>query len=349
MNTASSSTPENALPLDGLKVVELQAIGPVPYAGMMLRSLGASVTRIMSPVDAGLGVPIRSEFDLLNAGKGVKTLDLKAADGLAGLKQILADADVLMEGFRPGVLERLGLSPEVLMAAFPRLVIGRLSGWGASGELADRAGHDINYLAMAGVLHAIGHRAEPEVPLNVVADFGGGAMHLLLGILSKIIARSIKGRGGLAETSILAGTVGLTPMFYGMLAAGRWNTQRGNNILDGALPFYRVFATKDGKHMAVGALENKFFKALLKLLDLEATVDASQQFSPDTWPGMVEQFSAKFLLKTRDEWAELAQSVDACTSPVLNFLEAAAHPHNLANGYYSATPFPQPWQTIQFK
>jgi alpha-methylacyl-CoA racemase len=346
--TTSSNSSSPSLPLEGLSVIELQAIGPVPFAGMILRSLGAKVTRIISPVDAGLGVPIKSEFDLLNADKVINTIDLKSAEGLAALKKTLAQSDVLLEGFRPGVLERLGLAPTTLMAEFPRLVIGRLSGWGAQGELSERAGHDINYLAMAGVLHAIGHRAQPEVPLNVVADFGGGAMHLLLGIMSKLIERSIKGKGGLAETSILAGTVGLTPMFYGMMAAGRWNTQRENNILDGALPFYRVYPTKDGKHVAVGALENKFFRALLKLVDLETSIDPTRQNSPETWADMAKQLAEKFAQKTRDEWALEANKVDACVSPVLDFLEAAAHPHNLANDYYTQHPFAKPLQTIRF-
>ncbi len=348
MTASSSQAQASPLPLEGLEVIELQAIGPVPFAGMMLRSLGAKVTRIISPVDAGLGVPIKSEFDLLNADKSLNTIDLKSVEGLATLKQSLVNVDVLLEGFRPGVLERLGLAPATLMAEFPRLVIGRLSGWGSQGELSERAGHDINYLAMAGVLHAIGHRAQPEVPLNVVADFGGGAMHLLLGVMAKLISRSIKGKGGLAETSILAGTVGLTPMFYGMMAAGRWNTQRENNILDGALPFYRVYATKDGKHVAVGALENKFFRTMLKLVGLETSIDATQQFSPETWPEMAKLLAEKFSQKSRDEWALEANLVDACVSPVLNFLEAAAHPHNLANEYYSQQPFAKPSQTIRF-
>jgi alpha-methylacyl-CoA racemase len=348
MSTSSRQTQATQLPLEGLEVIELQAIGPVPFAGMILRSLGARVTRIISPVDAGLGVPIKSEFDLLNADKSLSTIDLKSAEGRATLKQSLVKADVLLEGFRPGVLERLGLAPATLMEEFPRLVIGRLSGWGAQGELSERAGHDINYLAMAGVLHAIGHRAQPEVPLNVVADFGGGAMHLLLGVMAKLISRSIKGKGGLAETSILAGTVGLTPMFYGMMAAGRWNTKRENNILDGALPFYRVYATKDDKHVAVGALENKFFRTLLKLVGLEASIDPTKQFSPETWPEMAKQLAEKFSQKTRDEWAIEANLVDACVSPVLDFLEAASHPHNLANEYYTQQPFAKPLQTIRF-
>ena len=348
-NSASQTdaTPSN-LPLNGLKVIELHAIGPVPFAGMVLRSLGAQVTRVSPLVDAGLGVPMNPEFDLLNTGKASLMLDLKQAEGLASLKQMLAEADIMTEGFRPGVLERLGLAPQSLMKEFPRLVIGRLSGWGAQGELSERAGHDINYLAMAGVLHAIGQKDRPAVPLNVVADFGGGAMHLLLGVLAKIIQRSIRGTGGLAETSILAGTVGLTPMFYGMLASGRWNLQRSNNLLDGALPFYRVYPCKGGGHVAVGALENKFFKALLKLMGLEAEIDSAKQFAPDTWPNMVKRFGEVFLENTRDECGSLAQSVDACLSPVLNFTEAAEHPHNLANQYYTSQPFAQPHQLIKF-
>lgn len=337
-----------SLPLTGLKIIELQAIGPVPFAGMILRSLGAEVTRVMAPTDPGLGLPIKPEFDLLNEGKAVWTLDLKKPEGVAALKERLAHADIMLEGFRPGVLERLGIGPDVLMGTCPRLVIGRLSGWGAKGELAERAGHDINYLAMAGVLHAIGHAEQPEIPLNLVADFGGGAMHLLLGVLAKIIQRGINGKGGLAETSILAGTVGLTPLFYGMMAAGRWNVKRHNNTLDGALPFYRVYPTKDGKHMAVGALENKFFRDLLRMLNLEGQIDPTRQYQPDTYPDQIAKIGARFMEKTRDEWALLAKDVDACVAPVLNFLEAAAHAHNQANDYHTVTPIPRTKQTIRF-
>ena len=214
---------DDALPLAGLRVVELHAIGPVPFAGMVLRQLGADVTRVSPPQDPGLGIGIPDRFDLLNRHKAAVALDLKNPAGRDALASLLEPADVLLEGFRPGVLERLGLAPQALLKAHPRLVIGRLSGWGDRGPLAARAGHDINYLALTGVLAAIGNPGQPMPPLNLVADFGGGAMHLLVGVLARLVRRGLDGndgRGGIVTTSIAAGTVGLTPMFYGMLGSG---------------------------------------------------------------------------------------------------------------------------------
>lgn len=339
----------NAMPpLSGLKVVELHAIGPVPYAGQTLRSLGADVLRISPPADPGLGVHVAPEYDLLNTGKRTRSLDLKQPEGLAALQRELDDADVLLEGFRPGVLERLGLAPARLLETHPRLVIGRLSGWGSAGTLAERAGHDINYLAMSGVLHAIGTREAPAVPLNVVADFGGGAMHLLLGVLARLLQRSVTQRGGVVETSILAGTVGLTPMFYGLIAGGAWNLQRAGNLLDGAMPFYRVYRCADGRFVAVGALEPKFYAQLLEVTGLAGEIDAADQYRPASWPAAIERFAARFGERTRDEWAGAALACDACLTPVLDFLEAARHPHNLANGLFRDQPYPRPGDPIAF-
>ncbi|MBX3614956.1 MAG: CoA transferase [Burkholderiaceae bacterium] len=335
-------------PLAGLKVVELHAIGPVPFAGQLLRSLGADVLRVSPPVDPGLGVGVGPEYDLLNLGKRALAVDLKQADGLAVLRRELADADVLLEGFRPGVLERLGLAPATLLDAHPRLVVGRLSGWGHAGEFAERAGHDINYLALSGVLNAIGAREAPVPPLNLVADFGGGAMHLLVGVLAKLVQRSITQRGGVAETSILAGTVGLTPMVYGLLAGGIWNLKRANNLLDGAMPFYRVYRCADGRFVAAGALEPKFYAQLLAVTGLEGEIDPRDQYRPATWPATTERFAARFASRSRDDWAQAAQAHDACLSPVLDFAEAARHPHNLANGLYRDQPFAQPADVIEF-
>lgn len=335
-------------PLAAIKVIELHAIGPVPFAGMILGQLGASVSRISPPIDPGLGVGIKPEFDVMNAGKTRHALDLKTPEGLAALHEQLAQADVLIEGFRPGVLERLGLAPADLLKQHPRLVIGRLSGFGEQGELAARAGHDINYLAMAGVLHAIGTRDEPAVPLNVVGDFGGGAMHLLLGVMAKLIERSSSNRGGVATTSILAGSIGLTPMFFGMMAAGRWNPTRANNLLDGATPFYRVYRTLDQRHVAVGALEPKFFKELLTLTGLSGAYDATDQYDSESWPSLTELLANQFTSRTMADWAELSRQRDCCVSPVLNFLEAAEHPHNQSNGWYTHEPFVQTRPTIDF-
>jgi alpha-methylacyl-CoA racemase len=340
---------EQAAPLQGLKVIELHAIGPVPFAGQLFRSLGAEVVRISPPDDPGLGVAISPEFDLLNRDKTVQHLNLKTPEGLNALKEQLESADVLLEGFRPGVLERLGLAPEHLLDLNPKLVIGRLSGWGDQGKLAPRAGHDINYLAMAGVLHGIGKADEPVVPLNLVADFGGGAMHLVVGVLAQLVQRSIHQCGGVVSTSILAGTVGLTPMFYGMVAAGLWKLGRASNLLDGSVPFYRVYATSDAKHVAVGALEPKFYRELLRITGLSGTLDLQDQYKPKTWVHAAEQFTRCFASKTRDEWAQLAEGVDCCMSPVLDLLEAGVHPHNQANQLHQSIPFARPNRIVRFE
>jgi alpha-methylacyl-CoA racemase len=342
-----ADTPQDQ-PLSGLKVIEMHAIGPVPFAGMVLRSLGAQVLRVSPPADPGLGVPMKNDHDLLNAGKTPLAADLKSPAGMQLLHEQLASADVLLEGWRPGVLERLGLAPADLLSKYPRLVIGRLSGWGTRGEYADRAGHDINYLALAGVLHAIGPAERPVPPLNVVADFGGGAMHLLLGVLAKLVRRSVSGAGGVAETSILAGTVGLTPMFYGMIASGLWNLKRENNLLDGAPPFYRVYRTRDDRFVSVGALEAKFYAALLQVTGLAGELDPRKQYDRGTWDATSARFAARFAEKTRDEWAALAVTCDCCMAPVLDFAEAAKHPHNLAMGLYADTPIARPDRVIGF-
>ncbi|MBN9427277.1 MAG: CoA transferase [Burkholderiales bacterium] len=340
---------ETTLPLSGLKVVELHAIGPVPYVGFLLRSLGASVQRVSPPVDPGLGVARSPQFDVLNVGKEQLLVDLKTPDGQRTLHKSLATADVLLEGFRPGVLERLGLAPASLEERYPRLVIGRLSGWGSAGELAPRAGHDINYMALTGVLNAIGTAQTPVPPLNLVADFGGGAMHLLVGVLARLVRRSIDGQGGVAQTSILAGTVGLTPMFYGMLAEGRWSLTRGDNMLDGGAPFYRTYRCADGRFVAVGAIESKFYLQFLELVGLAGDIDPKLQHDQASWPETERRFAERFATRSRDEWAQIFAGSDACVSPVLDFNEAARHPHNLANRLYMNEPFVQPAPVIAFE
>jgi alpha-methylacyl-CoA racemase len=339
------------LPLAGLNVTELHAIGPVPFVGRLLQSLGATVTRVSPPIDPGLGIALEDKYDFLNANKVVKRLDLKSADDHASLLTMLGTCDVLLEGFRPGVLERLGLTPDSLTTMFPKLVIGRLSGWGGEGDLASRAGHDINYLAISGLLNAIGKRDTPHPPLNVVADFGGGAMHLTVGVLALLVRRAISGHGGVATTSILAGTVGLMPMFYGMLNGGLWNLERENNLLDGMLPFYRVYKTKDEKFVAVGALEGKFYLELLRITNLstEPRIDPKDQYKASTWEQTKTVFAATFATRTRDEWAALAQNSDACLSPVLDFIEAANYPHSRSNALFrNSAVGVQPHKIIQF-
>ena len=329
-------------PLAGIKIIELHAIGPVPFAGQLMRSLGADVKRVSPPTDPGLGMASDPRFDLSNWGKTPVSIDLKNPAGLAEARALIDSADVLLEGFRPGVIERLGLGPDVLLKSNPRLVIARLSGWGTKGPYAERAGHDINYLALTGLLHAIGTKETPVPPLNVVGDYGGGAMHLVVGVLSALVRRSIDGRGSVVTSSILAGSVGLSHIFYGMLAAGRWTTDRVNNVLDGGAPYYRVYGTSDGRHMSVGAIEPKFYADLVKMTGLEGQIDLAKQNDRSTWPDTVAKFTAAFAKRPLAEWSKEAERFDACASPVLNFLEAAQHPHNQANSLYSLDPFPQP-------
>ena len=337
-------------PLAGLKVIELHAIGPVPFAGRLLQTLGAHVSRVSPLSDPGLGVAMEERFDLLNAGKTAIKCDLKSAEGLAQTLELIGHADVLLEGFRPGVLERLQLAPATLLNLNPKLVIGRLSGWGTQGPLAARAGHDINYLAISGLLQSIGTAGAPHPPLNVVADFGGGAMHLVVGVLAMMARRAITGQGGVADTSILAGTIGLTPMFYGLLANGRWNLERENNLLDGMLPFYRVYKTSDDKFVAVGALEAKFYRELLEVLNLSSQIDAAVQYKPSSWASTTALFSQTIASKTRDQWAQLALAKDACLSPVLNFSEASDYAHNQANQWHIvSSDLTEPSNIITFK
>jgi len=335
-------------PLAGLKVVELHAIGPVPFAGQLLRSLGADVARVSPPTDRGVGIGMDPMHDLSNLGKRPVALDLKSADGLAQARALIGGADVLLEGFRPGVLERLGLAPAELLAANPRLVVGRLSGWGSRGPLADRAGHDINYLGLAGLLNGIGTREAPVPPLNVVGDYGGGAMLLAVGVLAALVRRGVDGRGGVVASSILAGSVTLSPIFYGMLAAGLWKIGRAANVLDGGAPYYRVYRTADDRFVAVGAIEPRFYAELLEVTGLAGRLDPRRQNDRATWDETARVFAERFAQRTRDDWARVAEGTDACLTPVLDFLEAAAHPHNLANGLYRTDPYPQPDRTVTF-
>jgi alpha-methylacyl-CoA racemase len=318
-------------PLAGLKVVELHAIGPVPFAGYLLAQYGAKVIRVSPPADPGLGVEVAPAFDLLNSNKEALTLDLKSAEALGEIERLLANADVLLEGFRPGVLKRLGLNPEALRLRHPRLVIGRLSGWGEHGILAPRAGHDINYLAVSGILHAIGSAETPEIPLNLIGDFGGGTMHLLVGVLAALLRRSLTGEGMVVSTSILAASLGLTPMLYGLLAAGVWTLRRRDNILDGAAPYYRVYRCSDGKHVAVGAIEGRFYRALLELTGLRGQLDPAHQNNRAQWPQAIAAFTRVFATRDRDSWAREAEQCDCCLAPVLDLIEASHYPHNLDN------------------
>ena len=312
-------------PLTGLRVLELGGIGPGPFAGMFLADLGAEVVRIERPERsefAGEGGPA----DVTNRGKRSVLLDLKHPAGPEVVLQLAGRADVLIEGFRPGVSERLGIGPHECLARNPRLVYGRITGWGQEGPLAAVAGHDITYLALTGALSAIGSAGgPPQIPLNLLGDFGGGACYLLIGVLAALHSAARTGRGQVVDAAIVDGTTHLLASTFGKLARGAWNDERGTNQLDGGWPFYAVYKTRDGRYMAVGALEAKFFRRLIELLQVD--VDPDEQHDRSGWPRLRRLLEQRFAERTRDEWTALFEGTDACVAPVLGLTEAAAHPH----------------------
>ena len=317
-------------PLSGLRVLEFEAIGPGPFAGMMLADMGADVLLVDRTEDAQLGLARERWTDVMLRGRRSVTLDLKTAGGVQAALQLADQADALIEGFRPGVMERLGLGPEVIHARNPKLVYGRVTGWGQSGPLAARAGHDINYIALAGVLGAIGRAGQaPVPPLNLVGDFGGGGMLLAFGIACGVIEARSSGRGQVVDAAMVDGASLLSTMFAGMRAAHTWHDERGVNVLDSGAPWYDSYATADGQYVAIGAIEPKFYAELIDRLGVDApTLPA--QYDRARWPELRERFAAAFRGKTRDEWCAVFEESDACFAPVLSFAEAADHPHNLA-------------------
>ena len=317
-------------PLAGVKVLELEAIGPVPFCGMMLADMGADVILVDRPSAPGLGLDLSREHDLMLRGRRSVTLDLKRSDGVTALLELAARADVLIEGFRPGVLERMGLGPDILLARNPKLVVGRMTGWGQTGPLAARAGHDIDYIALCGALHAIGHAGErPVPPLNLVGDFGGGGMLLAFGVAAGLVEARASGKGQVIDAAMTEGAALLGTMFSGMIAAGRWREARGANILDSGAPWYDTYETSDGKFVAIGAIEPKFYADLLFRLGLTYE-DLPAQHDRAGWPLLRARFAAIFRNKTRDEWSRAFEGSDACFAPVLAFSEAKSHPHNAA-------------------
>lgn len=324
-------------PLTAVTVIEMEAIGPVPHCGLVLAELGADVLCIDRTAASGLGIGLPREFNALAHGKRSIALDLKQAAGREAAMDLIATADILIEGFRPGVMERLGLGPAPCLARNPRLVYGRLSGWGEVGPLAARAGHDLNYLGLSGALAAMGPPdTPPPVPLNLIADFGGGAMQLAVGVLAAALRARAFGRGQVVATSILEGTLALTPMMHGMRAGAAWTEARHDNVLDGGAPFYRCYRTADGGHVAVGAIEGKFYRALLDGLGLGDVLDPAAQMDKGRWPATHARLEAAFLARTRDEWAAHFVGTDACVTPVLTFAEAPLHPQNA--GVFTAAP-----------
>ena len=318
-------------PLTGLRVVELAGLGPAPYACMLLAELGADVVRIDRPGAASLIVD--PEKDALNRSRPSVAVDLKSPGGRDVLLRLLDHADVLVEGLRPGVLERLGIGPDEVLGRNPRLVYARMTGWGQDGPLAERAGHDINYLGLTGALHAIGTADKPAVPLNIGADFGGGSMFLLVGILAALFERGTSGRGQVVDAAMVDGASSLVTMIYGMLGAGLWQDRRAANLLDGGAPFYDTYACADGRHVAVGALEPQFYVAFLEGLGLTGALPGGQ-YDLAHWPEHRRRFAEAFATRTRDEWADAFAGTDACVTPVLGLREAPVHPHLAARGTF---------------
>jgi alpha-methylacyl-CoA racemase len=320
-------------PLSGVTVIEFQGLGPGPFCAMMLADLGAQVIRIDR-----VGTSAWGAGDVLGRGRKSIAVDLKKPDAAALILTLLAKADALIEGFRPGVMERLGLSPEACLKANPRLVYGRMTGWGQEGPFSAAPGHDINYLALSGMLWPLGPADRPPVPpLNLAADFGGGGMMLALGIVAALLSARETGKGQVVDAAMVDGAAVLGSMIFGMINAKDWTVRREANMLDGGAPFYGVYDTADGKYVAIGSLEPQFYAALLKLLDLTDPRFA-KQWDRSMWPDLRRMLDATFRSKSRDEWCALLDGSDVCFAPVLDPVEAAAHPHNVARGTFAATP-----------
>jgi alpha-methylacyl-CoA racemase len=319
-------------PLSGFKIVEMAGIGPAPMCAMLLADMGADVLSIDRTTASGLGIPVNAKYDLLRRGRRSVALDLKRPEAVQTVLRLVQQADALIEGFRPGVMERLGLGPEVCLARNPGLVYGRMTGWGQEGPLAHASGHDINYIALVGVLHAIGRKGEaPVPPLNLVGDFGGGALYLALGVVAALLERAKSGQGQVVDAAMIDGAASLMTLMFGLHAAGRWIEHRGANLLDSGAPFYEVYETSDGKYVAIGSLEPKFYRELLRLTGLENEKLPAQHDAP-SWPTMKQRLAAAFRGKTRDEWCRIMEGSEVCFAPVLTMSEAPAHPHNRHRG-----------------
>jgi alpha-methylacyl-CoA racemase len=316
--------------LSGIRVIEMAGIGPCPFAGMLLADMGADVIRIDRRDGGTSTFGVASETDVLSRGRRSVALDLKQPAAIETVLQLCTKADALIEGFRPGVMERLGLGPESCLARNAALVYGRVTGWGQQGPLASTAGHDINYLALSGALHSIGERNQPPIPpINLVGDYGGGAMLLLVGLLGAMLEARRSGTGQVVDAAMVDGAAQLMAPFYGLKAVGLWQDQRSSNLLDGGAYFYRCYETADGGYLSIGPLEPKFFAEFLRRAGLNPT-EWSQ--SPDQWQSLTEKLAVVIRTRSRDEWMKCFEGSDACVAPVLSLGEAPTHPHNLQRG-----------------
>ena len=317
-------------PLEGYRIIEIAGIGPGQFCGMLLADMGARLVRIDNPAAGDRGVAMPAEYNLMNRSRPVIGVDLKNPDGADLVLRLCAGADALFEGFRPGVMERLGLGPDDCMARNPRLVYGRITGWGQEGPLADRAGHDANYIALAGALGMLGDADRPPpVPLNLIGDFGGGGLYLALGMLAAMLEANRSGKGQVVDAAMVDGTASMLTLFYGMLAGGLWTDRRGVNLFDGSAPFVRSYETRDGGYVAVCAIERRFFTALLEALDTDE-IDPADQYNTEAWPDHHRTLEKLFKSRTRDDWTQVFEGRDACFAPVLTLTEAAQHAHSKA-------------------
>jgi alpha-methylacyl-CoA racemase len=311
-------------PLQGIKVIELAGIGPGPFCGMLLSDMGAEVIRIERKGARG-----GSKFDVLSRGRRSVAVDLKKPEGVETVLKLVEGADILQEGFRPGVTERLGLGPDVCLERNPKLVYGRMTGWGQYGPMSQAAGHDINYISLTGALHAIGGKEKPTAPLNLVGDFGGGALYLAMGMLAAVIEAKRSGKGQVVDVSMTDGSASLMSMMYGMKASGMWKDERAENMLDGGAHFYDTYVTRDGKSISIGSIEPQFYALLREKAGLDdAAWDA--QHDRAGWPDLKSKLEVVIKQKTRDEWDEIMSGTDVCYGPVLSLDEAPHHPHNIA-------------------
>ena len=320
-------------PLSGVKVVELAGIGPGPFCAMLLADLGADVVRVDRMTQVDLGIDRGRQFSVLNRSRRSVSVDLKNPDGVETVLKLVEGADALIEGFRPGVTERLGLGPEECLARNPKLVYGRMTGWGQEGPLAHAAGHDINYIALTGALHAIGSADKPSPPLNLVGDFGGGGIYLAFGVCAALLEAKTSGEGQIVDAAMTEGAASLMASIYGMHASGHWSDQREDNVLDGGSYYYGVYETSDGKFVSIGSIEGKFHDELLQLTGLQ---DASTEERNDQsgWPEKKDRMAEVIKSKTRDEWVDIMLGSDVCYAPVLDLSEAPSHPHNVARGSF---------------
>jgi alpha-methylacyl-CoA racemase len=316
--------------LSGLRIIEMAGIGPAPFCGMLLADMGAQVLRVDRKVASGIGIPVPAKYDLLNRNKYSVAIDVKSSDGCQTVLRLAAGADALIEGFRPGVMERLGLGPEVCRQVNPKLVYGRMTGWGQDGPLSQSASHDINYIALTGALSAIGPAGgQPVIPLNLIGDFGGGSLYLAMGLLAAILSARSTGVGQVVDAGITDGVANLLTMHYGFRQAGEWALQRGSNLTDGGAPFYDVYETRDGLFVSVGAVESKFYVELLQRLGL-AEAELPAQHDRGGWSLLRARLAATFKTRTREQWSGLLEGTDACFAPVLDMDECVRHPHNVA-------------------